>query len=63
VIASIFVEKSELYDTTHQLTLKAARDRAARGNGTTVHSASHLAERHKTTPASGRENVSRCWQR
>jgi len=50
VTASTFLEKSELYDTKHQLTLRAARDRAARGNGTTtdhlgttVHNAFRLA--------------------
>jgi len=53
------------------LCLRVVRDRAARGNGTTVHNttlsvvrnASRLAEWHKTTAARSGENVIRSWQR
>ena len=44
-------------------TLRAARDRAARGNGTTVHNSSRLAARHKTAAAGHGDNAgSRGWQ-
>ena len=44
--------------------LRAARDRAARGNGTSIHNAPHLAARHKTAAASrGDDADRRGWQR
>ena len=39
------------------LPLRAERGRAARGNGATVHSASHLAARHKAAAASRGETM------
>lgn len=38
--------------TVQQIPARAPRGRYARGNGTTVHSASHPAARHKTAAAS-----------
>jgi len=43
--------------TTQQLPARAARDRSARGNGTTGHYASHPAARHKTAANSSGETL------
>jgi len=45
LIASTF-KNSELDDITQQLPLRTGRDKAVSGNGTTLHSASHVAVRH-----------------
>jgi hypothetical protein len=52
LIASTFLEKSELDDAYSNFPLRAARVTVARVNGTTVHNASHPAAQLKTAAAS-----------